>query len=798
MLSFRQERETYHVANYNPMPNQAPEDARTRTQAFDPAIAQSDPWLGRMAGNYHIVSRLGSGGFGAVYTARDIRLDRMVALKMLRYPEDSVARADLLKEAQVLARLSEHPGVVQIYGWGELEENGYFALELLPGSAEDLLRDAPDGVDATRALDLLIPCVQALAQAHEKGIVHGDIKPANILSDGGPGKLCDFGLARFYRHAQGPNGIAVGSPAFMAPEQLRGNTADPASDIFALGVTLYQLLSGKLPFEGATPDETTAAILANQLHPLRDRVPNLDPRLEKVVETCLAPDPARRFPSAQALASALRACRRQEKPNPVIPGVRRRIVLPFAAALLAVVLGAILFPFAESGLQRGGANTAHADARDLLEKGDYHAAAEAFRQALASGAQDDRIRYGLGYALLLDGALDEAEKTFANLQDPTRAAEGHAAVAQARNDSEAPQDLAEAARQNEAGYAAVLLAASDLAAGRWTEARDRLAPLDDSHLDFEWQRARRWQSLGTAHFRLGELAEARSAFEHAAHSSNANNASVAEGYLEITERELAQETRAELSGQIARLRDLRERTPEMPAEDRWTSRPLRVWIPPVETGNSAIASDSGLADVLPWRLSTVLFEQGGRPVEVVDRTITASLLTEQELSAQLSDPADTVRLGAFLGARVAVLCRANTVFGEEAISVTLVDVETTRSIPAGEFPLNRATALAPLAKDIGHAIVVALEKAYPLRGRINQSANGVRINIGSETGLKVGMPLRLLAGPGADQVLPGITGTIAEPLGAATAAVTLNPTDATIPADGWYGEIVVTERGNDA
>ena len=146
MLELSLDRETVHVVDNNPMPHQPPEDSPTRTQAFDPAAAQSDPWLGRMAGNYHILSRLGSGGFGAVYTARDIHLDRMVALKMLRYPPDSVARADLLKEARVLAKLGEQPGVVQIFGWGEVDDNCYFALEMLPKSAADLLRETPCGL----------------------------------------------------------------------------------------------------------------------------------------------------------------------------------------------------------------------------------------------------------------------------------------------------------------------------------------------------------------------------------------------------------------------------------------------------------------------------------------------------------------------------------------------------------------------------------------------------------------------------------------------------------------------------
>jgi len=192
--------------------------------------------------------------------------------------------------------------------------------------------------------------------------------------------------------------------------------------------------------------------------------------------------------------------------------------------------------------------------------------------------------------------------------------------------------------------------------------------------------------------------------------------------------------------------------------------------------------------VLPWRLSTALFAQTDRPVDVVDRSITASLLSEQELSAQLSAPEDTVRLGGFLGARIAVLCQANTVFGEQALSVSLVDVETSRRIPAGEFPLNRATALAPLVEEISRAVVTALEKAYPLRGQVRQTDEGLRINIGTDTGLKAGMSLKLMTGPGTEYTLPGISATVAEPIGASTAGVTLVPADTTVPTEGWHAE----------
>lgn len=783
------------VADFNTTPDPALE-TQAATQPFDPEAAREDPWLGRMAGNYHILARIGQGTSGTVYSARDVRLDRMVALKILRFPGEAPAREALLREARHIARLGAHPGVVQIFGWGEQDGHAYLALEWMAGSAASLLQARPEGLAPAQVIALLLPCAEALALAHEQGIIHGDIKPANLLiaRPDGPGKLCDFGLSRLVRRGADALAASGGSPAYMAPELLQGGPAGPHTDLFAVGVTLYQLLTGALPFPGRGSAEVTQAILENRRESLGVKRPDLDPRLVRIVERCLEPDPAGRPASARALADSLRACGE----IPVPTGVkfnRRRSLLPLLAAAVAVVLGALIYPAVESALRMDGTNVAQAEARSLLERGDYRAAAEAFEAAIAGGAADDRVRYGLGYALLLDGQLEEAEAAFAALEDPVRAAEGHAAVAQARNDSDAPEDLAEAARQDQSSYASVLLAATDLSAGRWREARDRLAQLDENELDFNWQRARLWQSLGMAHFRLGEVAEARAAFERAAgNGSNARHAEVAEGYLEITERELAREAREDLSAQIGRLRELRAQTPEEQTTDRWTSRPLRVWIPPVDGDNSAIAAESGLADVLPWRLSTVLFEQAVRPVDVVDRSITASLLSEQELSAQLSAPEDTIRLGGFLGARVAVLCQANTVFGEEALSVSLVDVETSRRIPAGEFPLDRTTSLTPLAEEIGRAIVKALAQAYPLRGQVRGTAEGLRINLGTDVGLKPGMVLRLMTGPGPEYALTGITATVAEPVGANSAGVTLIPANTTVPDEGWHAEVVPSDE----
>jgi serine/threonine-protein kinase len=256
---------------------------------------------------YDVQSVLGSGGMGVVYKARQIALDRQVAVKMLI--AGSFASQQELgrfhRETATLAGL-QHSNIVQVYDAGEVDSRPYFAMELVEGgSLSQKLAGTPQ--PAQRAAELLLILAQAIDVAHRSGIVHRDLKPANILlaADGMP-KITDFGLARRLNEEAGltRSGAALGTPSYMSPEQARGNTdsVGPAADVYALGAILYELLTGRPPFRGATDLDTVQQVTAREPVP-PSRLNHAVPRdLETICLKCLRKEPGQRYGSAAGLA----------------------------------------------------------------------------------------------------------------------------------------------------------------------------------------------------------------------------------------------------------------------------------------------------------------------------------------------------------------------------------------------------------------------------------------------------------------------------------------------------------------
>jgi TolB-like protein/Tfp pilus assembly protein PilF len=269
---------------------------------------------GTRLGPYEILGSLGAGGMGEVYRARDPRLEREVALKVLPAAtvEEAAARARLLREARLAARLN-HPNVCTIHEVGEAEGQVYVAMELVAGQAlSERLSSGRMNVDEVARLGQQM--ADALAHAHDNGVVHRDFKSANVIvTPEGRAKVLDFGLAKQLVEAGSEattltaaqltaQGVVVGTLAYMAPEQLKGKPADARSDVWALGVVLYEMASGVRPFAGKTGYELSSAILNHTPNPLPADVP---PPLATVIERCLAKDPAQRYPRAGEVRSAL-------------------------------------------------------------------------------------------------------------------------------------------------------------------------------------------------------------------------------------------------------------------------------------------------------------------------------------------------------------------------------------------------------------------------------------------------------------------------------------------------------------
>ncbi len=278
-------------------------------------------------GPYEIAGPLGAGGMGEVYRARDTRLGRDVALKVL--PEGLARDSDRLRRFEQEARAASalnHPNILAIYDIGTHDGAPFLVTELLEGETlRERLQNGP--LPARKALDIAMQVAQGVAAAHEKGIIHRDLKPANIfLTNDGRAKILDFGLAKLTQQdntsrigeTQSPTrtsggdarteaGVVLGTAGYMAPEQVRGKPADARSDIFALGTILYEMLSGRRAFEKDSSADTMAAILKEEPAELSGEGKRIPPALERMVRHCLEKNPAERFQSARDFAFNLAA-----------------------------------------------------------------------------------------------------------------------------------------------------------------------------------------------------------------------------------------------------------------------------------------------------------------------------------------------------------------------------------------------------------------------------------------------------------------------------------------------------------
>jgi serine/threonine protein kinase/Tfp pilus assembly protein PilF len=275
---------------------------------------------GTRLGPYEILAPLGAGGMGEVYRARDTRLERDVAVKVL--PESLVEDADALerfeREAKAVAALS-HPNILAIHDFGRHEGVVYAVMELLEG---ETLKDRMAGAELPqrKALDYALQMAQGLAAAHERGIVHRDLKPQNIMvTRDGLVKILDFGLAKNVRPMGQPGhtnaatepGVVMGTAGYMSPEQVRGASVDHRSDLFSFGAILYEMLSGRRAFKEDSDVETLTAILRDQPPELSDADRPVAPEVADIVFHCLEKSADERFQSARDLAFALRVADRE-------------------------------------------------------------------------------------------------------------------------------------------------------------------------------------------------------------------------------------------------------------------------------------------------------------------------------------------------------------------------------------------------------------------------------------------------------------------------------------------------------
>ena len=277
--------------------------------------------LGERISHYRVTGKLGVGGMGVVYEAEDTRLGRPVALKFL--PDELASDPDAVRrferEAQTIALLN-HPHICTIYDLGHSHGRSFIAMERCDGVSLKTYMSRRT-LDTGDVVDVALQITDALAAAHDKGIVHRDIKPGNIvISDARHVKVLDFGLARRFRIPDtgqiGPDGSTIigrplGTANYMAPERILQMPLDPRSDLFSVGVVIYEMATGRLPFAGASPSETVTNIFDKDPLPLRTLAPDRPTALEAIVSRLLAKRAEDRFQSAADLRDALTSLRRK-------------------------------------------------------------------------------------------------------------------------------------------------------------------------------------------------------------------------------------------------------------------------------------------------------------------------------------------------------------------------------------------------------------------------------------------------------------------------------------------------------
>jgi serine/threonine protein kinase len=264
---------------------------------------------GQNISNYKVIEKLGSGGMATVYKAHELSLNRVVALKVLssRLSQDEEYIKRFHREAQAAAKLN-HPNIVQVYAIGESEGIHYFAMEYIKGESLADIKKEKNVIPATEAIAIIKPVAEALGEAHNAGLIHRDVKPSNIMIDAsGRPKVTDFGIA-FVTEAKTKltqDGSIIGTPEYLSPEQCEGKAVDGRSDIYSLGVTLYEILSGQTPYQADTPVGMLMKIIKGNFAPLNEVNPDVPESVVKVVQKMMETDPQKRYADARELVRAI-------------------------------------------------------------------------------------------------------------------------------------------------------------------------------------------------------------------------------------------------------------------------------------------------------------------------------------------------------------------------------------------------------------------------------------------------------------------------------------------------------------
>ncbi len=413
--------------------------------------------IGRTLAHYRITAAIGAGGMGQVYRATDSRLGREVALKVL--PEELAGNPEMIerfrREARAVAALN-HPNIVTLYSVEEADGVHFLTMELVKGESLDRLIPA-EGLDTARILDVASGLAGALTAAHDRGIIHRDLKPANVMmTDDGSVKVLDFGLAKFQETesslvnpdaptaAMTSAGVVMGTRPYMSPEQVQGRALDHRTDIFSLGVLLYEVSTGKRPFHGTSNADLFASILRDPVPPLTDTRSDLPADLSRVVRRCLEKDPRHRIQTARDVGNELRDAARPISRGPAPDIVSSAKPLSPSGGTANDGFWVMVLPFKSGGgdLQALAEGLSEEVVTGLSRFSYLRVISRGATARLASGATDVRlVAKEIGARYVMEGSLRQAGSRVRVAVQLTDAATGTHLWAETYDRPFAPEDL---------------------------------------------------------------------------------------------------------------------------------------------------------------------------------------------------------------------------------------------------------------------------------------------------------------------------------------------------------------------